>query len=161
MDADSAASATPNSRWVTLSCSSRARRLRSSTIDSSRLRSCSRAFSIAIAAWAASSEISRSSSAENPSSFSVRYSAPMTSSLDTIGTPRNVCIDGCARGHQPRKRGSALMSSVRCGPGVSNIAPSIPCVRGSGPIAAISSSLIPDVMNDEKRPSPSGMPSAA
>ena len=34
-------------------------------------------------------------------------------------------------------------------------------MRGSGPIASISSSLIPDVMNDANAPSPSGMPSAA
>ena len=63
--ADSAASTTPNSCWVTESCSSRASRLRSSTMLSSRLRSCRRAFSIAIAACAASSTISRSSASEN------------------------------------------------------------------------------------------------
>ena len=38
------------------------------------------------------------------------------------------------------------MSGVRNGSGDSSIAPSIPWVRGSGPIAAISSSLMPDVM---------------
>src|SRR3954452_1200252 len=79
----------------------------------------------------------------------------------TIGTPRNERIWGCARGHQPRKRGSLRMSSVRCGRSLSSIAPSSPCVRGSGPIAATSSSLIPDVMNCSNAPSPSGTPSAA
>jgi hypothetical protein len=53
---------------MTLSCSSRASRLRSSTMLSSRERSCRRAFSIAIAACAASSTISRSSSSENAGS---------------------------------------------------------------------------------------------
>ena len=53
------------------------------------------------------------------------------------------------------------MSSVRCGSAESSIAPSIPCVRGSGPIASISSSLMPDVMKLSKAPSPSGIPSAA
>ena len=53
------------------------------------------------------------------------------------------------------------MSSVRCGSGEVNISPSIPCVRGSGPIASISSSLIPDVMKLANAPSPSGIPSAA
>ena len=82
---------------------------------SSRLSSCSRAFSIAIAACAASSTISRSSSEENTaaSSLSVRYSAPMIPPRATIGTPRNERICGCAEGHQPRKRGSARMSDVR------------------------------------------------
>ena len=69
-------------------------------------------------------------------------------------------MSGCADGHQPRKRGCAWMSSVRYGSRVSSIAPSIPCVRGSGPIAAISSSLIPEVMKRAKPPSPSGTPSA-
>ena len=119
VDADSAASATPNSRCVTESCSSRASRLRSSTMLSSRLRSCSRAFSIAIAACAASSSISFWSASRElgPSSFSVRYSAPITSPRATIGTPRNERICGCARGHQPRKRGSAadVVGPVRLG----------------------------------------------
>ena len=85
----------------------------------------------------------------------------MISPRATIGTPRNERIIGCARGHQPRKRGSAVMSSVSCGSGDCSIAPSIPCVRGSGPMASISSSLIPDVMKLANAPSPSGMPSAA
>ena len=62
----------------------------------------------------------------------------------TIGTPRNDVIVGCARGHQPRKRGSWRMSTVRYGRSDSSIAPSSPCVRGSGPIAATSSSVMPD-----------------
>ena len=53
------------------------------------------------------------------------------------------------------------MSSVRNGSGVVNIAPSIPCVRGSGPIVAISSSLIPETRNRRNPPSLSGIPSAA
>ena len=70
-------------------------------------------------------------------------------------------MSGCARGHQPRKRGSSWMSSIRYGSGDSSIAPSSPCVRGSGPIASISFSLMPEVMKREKLPSPSGTPSAA
>ena len=62
----------------------------------------------------------------------------MTSACATIGTPRNERMSGCLRGHHPRKRGSSWMSSVRYGAAASSIAPSIPCVRGSGPIAAIS-----------------------
>ena len=61
-------------------------------------------------------------------------------------------------------RGSAgACGCRRCGTGSgdSSIAPSSPCVRGSGPIAAISSSLIPDVMKRANAPSPSGTPSAA
>ena len=53
------------------------------------------------------------------------------------------------------------MSSIRYGSGDSSIAPSSPCVRGSGPIASISFSLMPEVMKREKLPSPSGTPSAA
>ena len=68
---------------------------------------------------------------------------------------------GWAAGHQPRKRGSRLMSGVRCDSSDSSIAPSSPCVRGSGPIAAISSSVIPEVMKRAKLPWPSGTPSAA
>ena len=52
-------------------------------------------------------------------------------------------MSGCWRGHQPRKRGSSWMSSVRYGVALSSIAPSMPWVRGSGPIDAISSSLMP------------------
>src|SRR3954468_10441543 len=79
----------------------------------------------------------------------------------TIGTPRNERICGCARGPPPRKRGSRRRRSVRCGPSESSIPPSSPCVRGSGPIAATSSSLMPDVMNRSNAPSPSGTPIAA
>ena len=68
---------------------------------------------------------------------------------------------GWRLGHQPRKRGSRRMSSVRNGAGDSSMAPSSPCVRGSGPIAATSSSVMPAVTNCAKFPSPSGMPSAA
>ena len=50
---------------------------------------------------------------------------------------------------------------MRYGCGDSSIAPSRPCVRGSGPIAAISFSLIPEVMNCANAPSPSGTPIAA
>ena len=70
-------------------------------------------------------------------------------------------MSGCSRGHQPLKRGCVWMSSVRYGPGATSIAPSMPWVRGSGPIAAISSSLIPATRKREKPPAPSGMPSAA
>ena len=37
----------------------------------------------------------------------------MTSPAAQIGTPRNERMSGWPRGHQPRKRGSAWMSSVR------------------------------------------------
>ena len=70
-------------------------------------------------------------------------------------------MSGCADGHQPRKRGSVWMSSVRNGSAASSIAPSIPCWRGSGPSLAISSSLMPATRKRAKPPSPSGMPSAA
>ena len=40
---------------------------------------------------------------------------------------------------------------MRYGSGDSSIAPSRPCVRGSGPIASISASLIPEVMKRAKR----------
>jgi hypothetical protein len=53
------------------------------------------------------------------------------------------------------------MSSVRNDAADSSIAPSIPCVRGSGPSFATRSSLIPAVRNRLKPPSPSGVPSAA
>ena len=70
-------------------------------------------------------------------------------------------MSGCPRGHQPRKRGWVWMSAERYGSRPSSITPSIPCRRGSGPIAAISSSLIPDTRKRLKPPSPSGIPSAA
>ena len=70
-------------------------------------------------------------------------------------------MSGWAAGHQPRNRGSVWMSSVRKGSDASSIAPSMPCVRGSGPISAISSSLIPATRKRVKPPSPSGIPSAA
>ena len=85
----------------------------------------------------------------------------MMPAREMIGTPRKEPMRGCVRGHQPRKRGSRVMSGVRCERSDSSIAPSSPCVRGSGPIAATSSSVIPAVMNCAKPPSPSGMPSAA
>ena len=53
------------------------------------------------------------------------------------------------------------MSGARYGSSDSSIKPSSPCVRGNGPIAAISFSLMPEVMNCAKPPSPSGTPSAA
>src|SRR3954466_15150360 len=85
----------------------------------------------------------------------------MTPSPATSGPPRNERMSGWARGHQPRKRGWWWMSAVRKGSGVSSIAPSSPCVRGSGPIAATSSSLMPELRNWLNPPSPSGSPSAA
>ncbi len=52
-----------------------------------------RAFSIATAAWAASSCVSSSSSSvkSSPPSFSVRYRFPYATPRRTIGTPRKVC----------------------------------------------------------------------
>ena len=70
-------------------------------------------------------------------------------------------MSGWADGHQPRKRRSVWMSSMRYGSGDSSIAPSRPWVRGRGPIDAISASLIPEVMKRANAPSPSGTPSAA
>jgi hypothetical protein len=52
------------------------------------------------------------------------------------------------------------MSVIRSGSGDSSIAARRPCVRGSGPMAAISSSLIPEVTKRAKPPSPSGTPIA-
>ena len=67
-------------------------------------------------------------------------------------------MSGWPRGHQPRKRGSAWMSAVRYESKPSSIAPSRPCVSGSGPSRSISSSLMPEVRNWAKPPSPFGMP---
>ena len=69
-----------------------------------------------------------------PSSFSVRYSAPITSPRATIGTPRNERICGCARGHQPRKRGSAadVVGPVRLGASPASRRASRACA-GAGP----------------------------
>src|SRR5258705_407392 len=61
----------------------------------------------------------------------------MMSPFATMGTPRNDCMRGWASGHQPRNLGSVVMSSVRKGQGSDSIAPSIPCVRGSGRAIAL------------------------
>ena len=63
-----------NRVWAMASCSSRAMRLRSSTMLSSRLFSYSRAFSMAMAAWAASRPMSDSSASvkRSPDSLSAR-----------------------------------------------------------------------------------------
>ena len=62
-------------------------------------------------------------------------------------------MSGCARGHQPRKRGCGVdVGGAVAARGASSIAPSIPCVRGSGPIAAISSSLMPATRKRRKPP---------
>ena len=136
----------PNSFWLTASCSSSASRLRSATIESSRLRSYSRALVIAIAACAASSSISSWSSSRE-----VRRRRPSRSgrrrrsrpSGATIGTPRNERMSGCARGHQPRKRGWSWMSRVRNGASRLEHRAEHAVRRGSGPSEAISSSLMP------------------
>jgi len=58
----------------------------------------------------------------------------------------NERMSGWADGHQPRKSaGCSWMLGVRNELGVSSMAPSSPCWRGSGPIAAMSSSPMPDV----------------
>ena len=85
----------------------------------------------------------------------------MISPAAQIGTPRKERMSGWPRGHQPRKRGSAWMSSVRSESKRSSIAPSRPCVSGSGPRRSISSASMPEVRNWAKPPSPFGMPSAA
>jgi hypothetical protein len=69
---------------------------------------------------------------------------------------------GWAEGHQPRNRGSRVMSSVRYGEGSDSIASSSPWVVGSGPSWATSSSLMPTVTNwANSSPSASGTPMAA
>ena len=86
----------------------------------------------------------------------------MMSPADTIGTPRNERICGWAAGHQPRKRGSCVMSAVRNGDGSVSMASSSPCVRGRGPSCSISSSLMPTVTKRaNSSPSGSGRPMAA
>ena len=78
-----------------------------------------------------------------------------------MGTPMNERIRGWAGGHHS-KRGSAVMSSVRKGVGSVSMAPSRPWVRGSGPMAATSSSLMPAARKRLKPvPSSSGTPRAA
>ena len=65
----------------------------------------------------------------------------------TIGTPRNERICGCAA--RPPAAEARVGADVGRAVGLGRLAasrPSRPCVRGSGPIAAISSSLIPAVM---------------
>lgn len=64
-------------------------------------------------------------------------------------------------GDVDRNLGSRWTSPVRYAPLVCSIAPSMLCVRGSGPIAATSSSLMPETRKRLNPPSPSGMPSAA
>src|SRR5918995_7001806 len=86
----------------------------------------------------------------------------MMSPADTMGTPRNERICGWAAGHQPRNRGSWVMSAVRNGDGSVSMASSSPCVRGSGPSCSTSSSLMPTVVNRaNSSPSASGTPMAA
>ena len=155
-----------NSFCVTASCSSRASRDRSCITVSSRLRSYSRALVSAMAACAANRDRISWSRSVNP-----RFSAaaevllaakmmPSTWSPSRTGTPRKCDIRGWAAG-QPSNRGSWLMSASRSGwPSVSST-PSIPCRRGSGPMACHSASLIPSTTNSANELPSSGTPSAA
>ena len=112
-DAASAVSRRLNSFCDTASCSSRAIRSRSSTMDSSRLCSYSRALTRAIAACAASSRTSSSSSAVNPPGLQLlaRNSSPRISSPSMIGMPRKSVSSGCAFGHQPKCGWSRMLAS--------------------------------------------------
>ena len=95
-----------NSRWDTASCSSRASLARSSSTDSSRLRSYSRALVRAIAACAANSVSSSSSrSVNSPERLLATKMMPSTSSPFFTGTPRNPDSSGWAAGHQPAEPG--------------------------------------------------------
>ena len=134
--------------------------------DSSRLRSYSRALVSAIAACAANRDRISSSRSVNP-----RFSAaaetllaakmmPRTWSPSRTGTPRKCDICGWAAG-QPSNLGSLRMSGSRSGlPWLSSTA-SMPCRRGSGPIAAHSAPLIPSTTNSANESPWSGTPSAA
>ncbi len=125
-----------NNRWETASCSSRASLARSSRTDTSRLRSYSRALVRAIAACAANSVSSSSSSAVNsPVRLLATKMMPRTSSPFFTGTPRKAVSSGWAAGHHPPNRGSCLMSASRSGAPAVSSAASMPCWRGSGPIA--------------------------
>jgi hypothetical protein len=85
---------------------------------------------------------------------------PSTSVPRRTGTPRNPVISGCAGG-QPSNLGSALMSVSRSGAPDFSSAASIPCCRGSGPIARCLAREIPSVTNSANEPRSSGTPSAA
>ena len=89
-----------NSRWMTVSCRSRAMRSRSSTSASSWSRACRRAFSMATPAAAARPTTSSSSTSVKTSAvvLSVRYRLPNTWSRTRIGTPRNERIGGWSGG---------------------------------------------------------------
>ena len=150
--------------WLTASCSSSASRLRSERIDSSRLRSYSRALVIAIAACAASSSMSS-----------------WSASLEGVGA--RPCRSGRRRRSRPPARRSARRGTSACRgarPATSRGSAgrawmSVGAERRSGlehraehavgarqrAQRAISSSLIPATRKRLKPPSPSGTPSAA
>ncbi len=154
---------TENSFCETASCSSRASRARSSAADSSRLSACSRALVSAIAACAANSVSSSSSRGVNspPAVLSAAKMMPSTWSPPSTGTPRKAPIGGCACGSQPPNRGSAVMSGSRSGRPPRSSSASIPCWRGSAPIARCWASVSPDTTNSPNEPPSSGTPSAA
>ena len=135
--ADSAARLRLNSFWLTTSCSSSASRLRSDRIDSSRLRSYRRALVMAIAACAASSSIS-SWSAVVERGGGLLLGQVEGADHPVAGDDR----DAEERAHvRMRARPPAPEAADRRGcrrsdtaSRVSSIAPSIPWVRGSGPI---------------------------
>ena len=69
-------------------------------------------------------------------------------------------MTGWAAG-QPSNRGSCRMSASRSGLPSFSSTPSMPCWRGSGPMARHCSALIPSTTNSANELASSGTPSAA
>ena len=149
---------------LTESCSSRARRLRSSTIDQLA------AALVELGVLDGERRVRREHLDQLLVGLVEVLGADLVGQVErahdaarraTIGTPRNERISGCAAGHQPRKRGSRLMSACGTAPGDSSIAPAARGCAAAGPWRAIE--LVAHARGDEraKAPSPSGTPSAA
>ena len=85
---------------------------------------------------------------------------PSTRSPSLIGMARMSASSGCADG-QPSNLGSARMSASRSGWPSRSMTASMPCWRGSGPIALRWRSEMPSTTNSANEPWSSGTPSAA
>jgi len=118
----------------------------------------------AIAACPANSASTSSSRSVNPppppAILLAAKMKPSTRSPSLIGTARMSASSGCADG-QPSNRGSARMSASRNGWPSRRMTPSMPCWRGSGPIALRHRSEMPSTTNSANEPRSSGTPSAA
>jgi len=117
---------------------------------------------MAIAAYAASVSIIRSSSAVNSEVpiLLVRYICPNNLSPSKMGTPKNDSMGGCLGG-KPELRGSSCIFVKRIVRFSFPIAPISPNPTGGFPIALISSLVIPIGMNSISFPSSSTTPKAA